>query len=158
MERLPVFCPTPGCDPKTGYDNRYRVGGKTVELGRLGYLGLWVYARVRDEDADNQSHHVRGCWYPWPGNPNASPEASDHPWGCDPVGDPTDPDSVMDATNETVHQVNLAAIPSLMWVTWGALDGVRGRNYIGYHAGAVGPWDALFGAYGIWFRYGVHAE
>lgn len=157
MERLPVSCPTPGCDPATGYGDRYRVGGKTVDLGRLGYSAVWVYAGTRDDDAHNQSHPVRACQYPWPGNPNASPEASDHPWGCDPVGDPTDPASVMDAAHQTSLQVGNAAGPGTLQVINQALHGVSGRSYIGYHAGAAGPWDGVMGGYGIWFRYGIRS-
>lgn len=162
MEKLPTFCPTPGCDPKTGYSDRYRVGGKTVDLGRLGYSAVVAYAVTRPgtvpHSLQNQSQHVRACQYPNPAMPEASPQVSDHPWGCDLVGEPTDLNSMQVAAFETYNHVARAATPLSGRMWWNGLNGMRGHQYIGYHAGSLGPSPGNFGAYGIWYRYGVHAQ
>ncbi|MGH2753234.1 MAG: hypothetical protein ACRDLB_02270 [Actinomycetota bacterium] len=159
VAELPATCPTIGCDPQSGYgERRYRVGGKTVDLGRLGFSSVVAYSVTADDEVvQNQSQQVRACHYPNPADKGASPKAADHPWGCDPLGQPlTDPDAVRVSALQTFNQVYTGLGPASGVKVWEWLPGGKGRKYLGYHVGWAGPSDAKTGAYGIWYRYGIH--
>lgn len=152
LRKLPIFCPTAGCDPASGYGS-YAFGGSSFDLGSMGYVaGVSYGGTASPGEAD--SFHLRTCHYPNPRSPEASAAPADHRYGCDPAGNPSDPGSLSPVAGQTFNQVG-GALPAPGGMYWDWFTGAGGVRYVGFHAGAVGPFPAAFGGYGIWLRYGI---
>ena len=161
IKRLPIRCPTDHCDTERGY-GPYEVGGASYDLGKEAGLTLVsAYVDPIDPEINDrgnfdqlEAEFDRVCHYPNPRSPNASPSPKDHPWGCDLVAeDSTNADEWDVVAWQTATSVNggVGRWP----YEWNPVS--RGKVYLGYHVGAVGPNPVVRGAYGLWTVWGIKA-
>lgn len=154
---LPVTCPTAACDAKVGYAGRVRVGGRQVDVGRLGYVDVIVGSFDRKRPPlwqYPQARYGRGCVYPHNQKDTSSPDPADHPWGCEAVG--RDADTTV---TYAFHAAN-GGVP-LVPVFTGYYTGdgniyASGKTYLGHQVmTSHDVADPYVVAFGVWFSYGI---
>jgi hypothetical protein len=156
--KLPVSCPQQPCDTRTGFADSYQVGGASFNAGSVGFAGIWAYTMERRSGVIPSGHAspTRTCLYPSDADPKASPLSQDHPFGCDIVPRKlTNAPSVTEAVVGTADEAIIATdLPNgVMIQNWAYRR--RGLQYLGYHAGAIGPYPTVRGAIGIWHEYRI---
>lgn len=147
---LPMTCAPLGCGDATGRSNGVAYGGKTYDLQGAGWAEYFVVNRNDDVDSGNQVHSVSGCMFPNYAYPRTSPEARDHPHGCD---ETSDREAAVNTAAANAKMHVFSAQPTTAWAYNMPWSGAKGRQYIGCQAIGAGPAPSRAVCYGIWFRF-----